>query len=126
MTQDPSPAGIRNRFLRIWSPRIGAAPAAAYFGAIRDGTIAASLGPIWFVLILAGFVAGIAALWVAGIVVIGAQTTLFVLGWLELRRFKREASESLGVKVGWREIPAKQDEYVRWCERQGIEPFGRG
>ena len=125
MTEDPSPAGVRKRFILIWAPRIGTEAAASYYGAIRDAFIASGLGPLWLALILAGVFSAIPALWIAGVVVAGAQTVVFILGWLQLIRFKREASQSLGVTIGWRDIPAKQDEYVQWCETKDIEPFGR-
>ena len=32
----------------------------------------------------------------------------------------RAASRVLGVHVGWRDIPAREDKYVLWCRARGM------
>ena len=112
--------------MEVWTPRVGGEAAELVCSVWLDLFRVPLLGIVWASLIIAGGVTHTSAVWILGVVALLVEAWLLVRMAHRLRRFHRAAARALGVHVGWNEPPSREDKYVAWCRRKGIEPFRAG
>jgi hypothetical protein len=121
--QDSLRVRFRVRAMEVWTPRVGTKAAALWISVAFQLAWVPALCLVFLPLIIAGSYTRIPALWLGGLVVCLVEVCLLVRMQFELRAFRRAASRTLGVRVGWMGPPSKEDKYIEWCRSKGIEPF---
>ena len=107
-----------------WSRRTGVIAASHLLLAVRFLSLFLLVTPLWLVAFFVGSWKHSIPIHVAGFVFVVVQFFIFAIGIHQLRRFHREASLYLGVKVGWNDPPSQESKFIEWCEIRGI-PTGR-
>lgn len=117
----------RRRFLDEWTPRVGPVAAEHRWRNATTRLVAAVANPTWFVLLVIGFRQSSGPLVAAGFVVAALAAGTVIASIVEIRRYFRAASAVLGVEVGPRNAPPRdQDAYEKWCGDRGLVPFAAG
>lgn len=122
--QESKRVGTLGATLVEWTARVGADAAAHRVRYYRTWLRAWLFAVFGFVLVLIGGFNDLTVLTILGVAGFVAWGALSVMAVRELTLMNAAIRRNVGVEFGfYGGPPARQEQYVRWCERKGVSPY---
>ncbi len=115
--------GVSKRLETQLTPRVGARSARLFASGYRKIWWCFALTVVGAILVVIGGLLSITGIWVSGMAFWVVVLAVAIIGFVEMRRSRSEAEETLGFRLRMGEPPASREKYIQWCKEKEIVPF---